>query len=169
MGNIRLPTYIFLPQPKKLNLEITSLVSKNISKPLFTVQLTPPFLACLLEQAKVISRWPNKHQHSIIFRDVRRSTGHSNFKFLNIPWKLIFNFIEYPIPLLEVNKSLESKPYPLFSEFKVPLPRPYPWPKHVLGLKDRQTPWLTFYVHRQLVIPKHKSNLFPYYFKRLNA
>ncbi len=62
-------TRVFLPQPKKLDLEITSFVFQEYLKPLFTcaAQTASPLLAGLLEQAEVINRRHNKHIHSILF------------------------------------------------------------------------------------------------------
>jgi len=39
-------TWVFIPQPKKLDLEITGLVSKNVSCHIATVQLKPLSAPC---------------------------------------------------------------------------------------------------------------------------
>ncbi len=77
---------VFLTQPKKLALEITSLLFQEYLWPLTSPaqHRTSPLLMGLLEQAKVISRCTNKHLHSILFWDAKLSTGQF------ILWVLIF-------------------------------------------------------------------------------
>jgi hypothetical protein len=71
-GNIRLG-YFYL-NLKKLDLEITGLVFQEYLKPLSSVQhKTTPLLAGLLEQAKVISRCPNKHPEIILSHFIEHS------------------------------------------------------------------------------------------------
>jgi len=71
-------TRVFLPQPKKLHLEVTGLVFQEYLMPLFTcaAQTTSPLLAGLLEHAKVISRCPNKHIQFILSLYFKPFTGH---------------------------------------------------------------------------------------------
>jgi len=56
--------------PKKLDLEITGLIFQEFFRP-FTfpcaTQITSPLLVGLLEQAKVISRFPNRYLHFFLF------------------------------------------------------------------------------------------------------
>ncbi len=81
-------TQVFLPQPKKLDLEITGLVFLEYLQATFlTAQLASHLLVGLLEQ--VISRCPNRYLHSILFRDAKENSGNSNFKFLIFHKKLI--------------------------------------------------------------------------------